>query len=88
MGRGSVKKVTLLIPKISLAVFHLFVLRKSVRYIFSFNFCFTALVFDENSKMGGSRQKMTKYDKGEGSKIAILGVTYFLHDPLLSNIIF
>ena len=47
-GRGSVKKVTSLIPKISFAVFHLFVLRKSVKYIISFDFCVTAPVFDEN----------------------------------------
>ena len=31
---------------------------------------------------GGSRQKMAMCDKGEGlSKIAILGVTYFLNHP-------
>ena len=47
-GGGSVKKVTSLIPKISFAVFHLFVLQKSVKYIISFNFCVTAPVFDEN----------------------------------------
>ena len=45
---GSVKKVTSLMPKISFAVFHLFVLRKSVKCIISFNFCVTAAVFDEN----------------------------------------
>ena len=106
-GGGLGKKVTSLIRKISFAVFHLFVLRKSVKYIISFNFCVTAPVFDENkvkyrtkssrwkdyfllifkirvchflvSDMGGgggSRQKMTKCDKGgRGSKIAILGMT-------------
>ena len=86
--------MTSLAPKISFAVFHLFVLRKSVKYIISFNFCVTAPLFDENqvkyrtkssrwkdyfllifkirvchflvSDMGGggSRQKMTKCDKG------------------------
>ena len=40
--------MTSLIPKISFAVFHLFVLRKSVKYIISFNFCVTAPLFDEN----------------------------------------
>ena len=115
-GGGSVKKVTSLIPKISFAVFHLFVLRKSVKYIISFNFCVTAPLFDENqvkyrtkssrwkdyfllifkirvchflvSDMGGggSRQKMTKCDKGGGgSKIAILGVTSFLNGPLVTK---
>ena len=47
-GRGSVKIVTSLAPKISFAVFHLVVLRKSVKYIISFNFCVAAAVFDEN----------------------------------------
>ena len=99
-GGGSVKKVTSLAPKISFAVFHLFILQKSVKYIISFNFCprhcVTAPLFDENqvkyrtkssrwkdyfllifkirvchflvSDMGGggSRQKMTKCDKGGG----------------------
>ena len=35
---------------------------------------------------GGSKQKMTKCDMGGGgSKIAIFGVTYFLHGPLFVN---
>ena len=42
------KKVTSLIRKISFAVFHLFVLRKSVKYIILLNFCITAPTFDEN----------------------------------------
>ena len=37
-GEGSVKKVTSLIPKISFAAFHLFAVRKSVKYIISFDF--------------------------------------------------
>ena len=47
--------------------------------IFEFRVCHF-LVSDMGG--GGSRQKMTKCDMGEGgSKIAIFGVTYFLHGP-------
>ena len=47
-GGGLVKKVTSFIPKISFAVFHLFVLRKSVKYIILYNFCAAAPLFNEN----------------------------------------
>ena len=33
-------------------------------------------------RIGGSNQKMTKCDMGEGVKNPIFGVTYFLHGPL------
>ena len=59
-GGGSVKKVTSLAPKISFAVFHLFVLRKSAKYIISLNFCVTAPVFASDM---GERGVKTKDDK-------------------------
>ena len=31
---------------------------------------------------GGSSLKMTKFNKGEGSKMSSLGLTYFLNGPL------